>query len=613
MLRAAAIIVLGSIAYGSMLNSPFRVMDDRISIVENSTIKSANVPAIFKEGYFHDRSYYRPLVNLSFMAEYKLFGLHYFFYNLDNLILHILNALLVVLLVSRLTNNADIGFWTGLLFVVHPVQWEAVCNVPGRSILLSAFFTLSSFVLFLEFYKTNRWSYLPLVLITLFLGMLCKESAGVLPMVIMVYLSLDKARPGRQKVKYLLPFIIVIAVYLLLRKFLGITQVHQASQPLVLILGFVTFLRSVVTDLRLFVLPIDLHYDRCLPFLVPLGQPQAWGTCLFWAAALITGILLFRKIPRFVLFLMAWFLVELFPVSQLVTSIGVGAGHVSTAEHFLYLASVPVFVGMVMLFKWVYENKKDLVSRPLLKALAGGFLLFLLLTAVEQSIYASNEFIMLSRSLKFEPNNPRVQGAMAMVSVFRNDIPDAEKHFRLAINAEPLNPKYHIGLGTALCQQGKYIEGLEQFVVFDPGNDKELVEHQEKLTMAYIRQQLAQGGNFDSRGWLAIGIYYAKHSQDQPAVNAFLKSVRLNPQQADAWFNLGSIYEAEQNWPAAKMAYQKLLGLQNITYFQKDFASQHLSVIARTLSEEKGTKQSFKRLRATASVRHEDLRPSGSQ
>ena len=61
----------------------------------------------------------------------RLFGFNSFFYNLDNLILHILNALLVFLLVSRLTNNDTIGFWTGLLFVIHPVQWEAVCNVPG--------------------------------------------------------------------------------------------------------------------------------------------------------------------------------------------------------------------------------------------------------------------------------------------------------------------------------------------------------------------------------------------------------------------------------------------------------------------------------------------------
>jgi len=570
--RAAVIIVLGLIAYGSMLPAPFRVMDDRISIVENPAVKSIrNIPAIFKEGYFHDKSYYRPLVNLSFMGEYQAFGFNSFFYNLDNLILHILNALLVFLLVSRLTNNDTIGFWTGLLFVIHPVQWEAVCNIPGRSILLSAFFVLSSFVLFLEYYERRCWYLGLLALITFFPGLLCKESAGVLPLVIIAYLALDKTNPWLQKFKCLWPFFIGIAGYLFLRKFLGITVVHQTSQPGVLMLGFVTFLRSVITDLRLFVFPVDLHYDRSLPFMMSLMQPQALGTCFFWAAALIIAVLYHRRVRPFILFLMAWFFIELLPVSQLVASIGVGAGHISTAEHFLYLACIPVFIGMVMAFRFV--------KLPLLKFLAGGFLVFLLLTAVEQSIYASNEYSMINRSLAFEPNNPRVQGAMAMLSVFRNDIPDAEKHFRAAITAEPLNPTYHIGLGTALCQQGKFIEGLAQFVVFDPGKDKDLVLRQEKLTMTHIRQQLEEGKTFDARGWLAIGIYYAKTGRNQQAIDAFLKSSGLNPGQSDAWFNLGSLYEAGQNWPAARMAYKKLLDLHDITVFQRDFASRHLAAM----------------------------------
>ena len=366
-----------------------------------------------------------------------------------------------------------------------------------------------------------------------------------------------------------------IAGYLFLRQYLGITNVHQAGQPHVLILGFVTFLRSVITDLRLFVFPVDLHYDRSLPFMMSLRQPQALGTCVFWAAAMIIFVIYYRKIHPFILFLMAWFALELLPVSQLVVSIGVGEGHISTAEHFLYLASVPVFIGMVMAFQWVYmlNTKKGLVNPALLKFLAGGFLVFLFLTAVEQSIYASNEFSMISRSLAFEPNNPRVQGAMALLSVFRNDIPDAQKHFQAAIKAEPLNPTYHIGLGTALCQQGKWIEGFEQFVVFDPGKDKALVERQEKLTMTHIRQQLTQGKIFDARGWLAIGIYDAKSGQNPQAIDAFLKSVHLNPGQSDAWFNLGSLYEAEHNWPQARMAYKKLLDLHDLTDFQRDFAS----------------------------------------
>ncbi len=577
--RAAAIIVLGVIAYGSMLPAPFRVMDDRASIVENPVIKSTgNIPAIFREGYFHDQSYYRPLINLSFMGEYRAFGFNSFFYNLDNLILHILNALLVFLLVSRLINNDTIGFWTGLLFVIHPVQWEAVCNIPGRSILLSAFFVLSSFVLFFEFYKHRRGFCLLLALITFFLGLLCKESTAVFPLVVMAFFAADKTNPRPQKFKCLWPFFIGIAGYLLLRQVLGITNVHQTGQPGVLFLGFVTFLRSVITDLRLFVFPVDLHYDRCLPFMISMRQPQALATCFFWAAALIVFVLYHRKVRPFILFLILWFFIELLPVSQLVASIEVGTGHISTAEHFLYLACVPVFIGMVMAFRWGYElnARRGFVRPPLLKFLAGGFLVFLLLTAVEQSIYASNEFSMINRSLAFEPNNPRLQGAMAMLSVFRKDIPDAEKHFRLGVKAEPFNPAYHIGLGTALCQQGKFIEGLEQFVVFDPGKDKDIVLRQENLAMKQILQQLEEGKTYDARGWLAIGIYYAKTGREAPAIDAFLKSVSLNPGQLDAWFNLGSLYEAGQNWPAARMAYKKLLDLQDVTFFQRDFASRHL-------------------------------------
>jgi hypothetical protein len=581
--RAVVIIILGFIAYGSMLPAPFRVMDDRISIVENPAIKSTkNIPEIFREGYFHDQSYYRPLINLSFMGEYQAFGFNSFFYNLDDLVLHILNALLVFLLVSRLTNNNAIGFWTGLLFVIHPVQWEAVCNVPGRSILLSAFFVLSSFALFLEAYKHRQQFCLVLVLVTFFLGLLCKESTGVLPFVVIAFLTVDKTHPWPQKLKYLWPFIVGIAGYLSLRQYFGITNIHSTGQPQVLLLCFVTFLRSVITDLRLFVFPVDLHYDRCLLLMWSLKQPQAMATYFSWGVALVIFVFYYRKIPPFVLFLMSWFCIELLPVSQLVASIGVGVGRISTADHFLYLACIPVFIGMVMAFRWAYDLnvKKGTVSPPLMKFLAGGFLIFLLLTAVEQSIYASNEFNMIKRSLAFEPDNPRVQAAMAILSVFRNDIPDAEIHFRAAVKAEPFNPTYHIGLGTSLCQQGKWIEGMEQFVAFEPGKDnKALVDRQEKLTMTHIKQQLNQGKSFDVRGWLAIGIYYAKIGQNSQAIDAFRKTIGLNPGQTDAWFNLGSIYEAEQNWTAARKAYKKLLDLHGLTYFQRDFALKHLAAI----------------------------------
>ncbi len=106
-----------------------------------------------------------------------------------------------------------------------------------------------------------------------------------------------------------------------------------------------------------------------------------------------------------------------------------------------------------------------------------------------------------------------------------------------------------------------------------------MVERQEKLTMTHILQQMRQGKTFDAKGWMTLGIYYAKIGQNKQAIDAFIKSARLNPDQSDVWFNLGSLYEAGGNWPAARAAYEKLLGMKVINGFQRDFGYRHLTAI----------------------------------
>src|ERR1041385_3808772 len=122
-------------AYSFMLQAPFREMDDAVMIVQNPDIRSfQNIPKIFASSFFGDRSYYRPLVSLTYMIEYHWFGLNSFFYNLDNVLLHMLNVLGVYFLIRRLMKDQTLAFGVALLFALHPIQWEAVANVSGRVI-----------------------------------------------------------------------------------------------------------------------------------------------------------------------------------------------------------------------------------------------------------------------------------------------------------------------------------------------------------------------------------------------------------------------------------------------------------------------------------------------
>src|SRR6202000_2714032 len=121
-----------------------------------------------------------------------------------------------------------------------------------------------------------------------------------------------------------------------------------------------------------------------------------------------------------------------------------------------------------------------------------------------------------------------------------------------------------------------WIEGLEQYVAFDPGKDKALVDREEKLTMVYINKKLADGKKFDPKGWLAVGIYKAKTNDAKGAIEAFQKTVSLNPEQPDAWFNLASIDEATHQDELARDAYRKVLSLSQASFFQRDFSLRHL-------------------------------------
>ncbi len=557
-------------------------MDDRFSIVENPAIKSTeNIPEIFKQGYFRDQHYYRPLVNLSFLAEYQLFRLNAFFYNLDNLLLHIANALLVLCLVTLLTGQMQAGFWVGLLFAIHPIQWEAVCNIPGRAILLSAFFSLNAFIFFLLSLRKD-WYALPLSLLSFALALLCKESAGVLPGVIFMYVLATTNKLLRSKVMTVMPYAVVMGAYILLRHQLGITKMAQAHDVQTTLLGFLTFLRSVITDLRLFVWPLDLHFDRSQPFLADFAALPLQMTVLFW---LMAGVLLYHwrgQIKPWVFFLIAWFGLELLPVSQLVTSIGVQQGRISTAEHFLYVAAVPVFIGVVQGVQWLYRrnSQQKWVSPSVFKIGIGLWLLFFVLMSVAQSFYASSEFAMLKRSLMIEPHNARLQASMGLQYVFREDFKEAQKYFQAAVNEEPFNAKYLISLGTSLCQQDRWIECMGQYVSLDqPGEYNEMLVKKEQMTMVHIEADLAAGKTLDDQGWFIIGVYYAKIGRMPEAIDAFDKAIEINPNHAGALLNLGSLQEAKQDWPKAQAAYEQMLKIPTLTVFQENFARQHLNQV----------------------------------
>lgn len=469
--------------YSVILISPFKTMDDQATIVLNPDIRSfGNLPKVFLSPFFRSNYYYRPLVTTTYMAEYHLFGLNPFFYYFDQLVLHSLNVFLVFLLAGLLLGNRHQALAAAILFGIHPIHWEAVTNVSGRAILLSSFFVLLGLIAFLR--SRTKPSIWLITASTLFyaLALLSKESGGILLIVALTYLLIfERTATAREptRILSLLPFGLMALLYTAIRLCLNIGQPNPWSDGRELFLGFSTFLAGIWTYLRLLVLPDGFIYDRSIELCRSFADPRFWCA---WSAFAVAAYLLWykrKKISPLFFFCLFWFLLELVPASQVMFAILIQPGRISLAEHFVYLASVPFFIVVVLLVGRVSEwlTKKSFVSPSALKIIGICLYIFLGLITFKQAVFSSNEFVMLRDSLRQEPQNARLHLALGLFYIRVQKPDQAEKYFEKAVRLDPGCTHCRLALGKALFDQGRLSESLTTYQQTHPTNlrDEELL------------------------------------------------------------------------------------------------------------------------------------------
>ena len=131
--------------YGPLL------FDDKAAVVRNPVVNGdaplARVWAVDFWGLDELQSAashksFRPLVTLTYRANYVLHGIEPFGYHVVNVALHVVNSALAALATPAAfgwrAGSRRAGLAAALLFVVHPVHVEAVQNTVGRAELLMA-------------------------------------------------------------------------------------------------------------------------------------------------------------------------------------------------------------------------------------------------------------------------------------------------------------------------------------------------------------------------------------------------------------------------------------------------------------------------------------------
>src|SRR5262249_21195976 len=133
-------LVLVAVCYANSLSNAF-ILDDILIVAANERIRHIQPVHFLLQPYWGDLNHagiYRPLTIFSFSLEYPIWRLWAPGYRLVNLLLHALNGWLVYLLARSLLGSPAAAIASAAVYVIHPMQTEAVVSIVGRSELLAA-------------------------------------------------------------------------------------------------------------------------------------------------------------------------------------------------------------------------------------------------------------------------------------------------------------------------------------------------------------------------------------------------------------------------------------------------------------------------------------------
>lgn len=293
----ALLVVLGFLPYANALMFDF-VWDDRALILESPYVRDAR---LLPDGLFadywthpdrpgHRRSFYRPLMTLSFFVDYALWGESPAGYHANNLLLHIINVLLVYSCFSVLASR-ELALVAAALFAVHPVHTESVTWISGRTDLLASLLVLGAFRSYLSVKNLGRYGAFRVAAVGFLylLAVLAKEVAIMLPLVMashgLLFRSSDeKVRTFRKACLW--SSLGVAGVYVILRtQVLQIPLFVDHDRPFALLVFNLP--RIVARYLLKLVAPLRLHAHDPLDWV----YRDQWLAVVAASASLLVALL----------------------------------------------------------------------------------------------------------------------------------------------------------------------------------------------------------------------------------------------------------------------------------------------------------------------------------
>lgn len=434
--------------------------DDIPVVVENQDIRTLT-------NFMEDTYQGRPLRELSYMLDYKLFGDHPAGYHLQQNLWHAANGCLLFLVMLTLGITPGYSLLGTILFLIHPVQVESVASIGHRKELLPLFFGL---LLILAYAKSlmvtgaRRWLLWSGCLLSYVLVLLGNVTAGTLPLVLPVYELLFVDRERRVLTRYPVVFwSVVIAAaavcgyyYTAHFEFQSALLKTYAQNGFTGTKGclpmFLVALKVPALYLGKFLWPVALAPEYVVSFSTDLLQWGSLGGILFLTGMMTLFWMCRQSLPA-LSFAIAWCLLLYVPVANVLPVYAY-----PMADRYLYMIVPGAGLAVAVLLQRV--------ANPLLDRSAVAVLIALSLMTIVQNTYWQDEYALWSHAVLVNPESKGALWSMGQTYLQAGEFTEAKEAFERVLAIDRFYIHAYLQLAKIQEQEGDLAEAKKNYLMF---------------------------------------------------------------------------------------------------------------------------------------------------
>ena len=559
---AAAIVCAAAIAaYIPTLNNDFVTWDDPDYITKNEYVVAPDgLSKIWNPGAKQQQYY--PMVFSSYWLEHRLWGFEPRGYHLTNMVLHAINAGLLIGVLRLLGLNPWAAWLAAALFALHPINAGSVAWAAERKNVLSGLFYLLSLMCLLRNTRRPSWPVYGVSLLLFVLGLLSKTTVVTLPATAVLCDQLILRRWSWRSLARVAPMLALglLAAWNTHRvELANSTMSMDALEPLLRPLAAAGAIWFYVGKIF-----VPFHFAGVYPRWDVRGSWPVFTLAL--AALPVAGYAVWRlrrRLSGHAVWGMGHYLLTLVPVLGLIPFNHTQFSFV--ADHFMYLPGIGVFVAIAAGANYV---RRQLGNRWLRTVASTGVACVVLaglgVVCWRQNATAWRDArAFWEHTISLDPNSWVGHYNLANLNIRENRLADAAEQYRLATLARPDRHQGYGRWAETLVQLGD-LEGAAKAyrhaieAVSFPS--RSWTDYRHQLADVLVRlnrleeaekwlREVAQRKPQLDRGYLKLATFLHGQSRFEEAVKCYEQALKVNPNLDAARRGLEAAQQARQRIP----------------------------------------------------------------